>query len=92
MHGRTSAIAHDGRSVFTGLPSPFRATRYHSLAVRAEDLPDPLRVTARAEDGEVMAIAHVAHPVVGVQFHPEAVLTEHGHALIRNFLSMAPAA
>ena len=92
MHGRTSAITHDGRGVFVGLPSPFRATRYHSLAVRAEDLPDPLRVTARAEDGEVMAIAHVAHPVVGVQFHPEAVLTEHGHALVRNFLSMEPAA
>ena len=92
MHGRTSAIAHDGRGVFTGLPSPFRATRYHSLAVAADDLPDDLRVTARAEDGEVMAVAHVAHPVVGVQFHPEAVLTEHGHALVRNFLSMVPAA
>jgi anthranilate synthase/aminodeoxychorismate synthase-like glutamine amidotransferase len=92
MHGRTASVAHDGRGVFTGLPSPFRATRYHSLAVAADDLPDALRVTARAEDGEIMALAHVAHPVVGVQFHPEAVLTEHGHALLRNFLEMAAVA
>jgi anthranilate synthase component II len=92
MHGRTSGVVHDGSGVFTGLPSPFRATRYHSLAVAAEGLPDALRVTARAEDGEIMALAHVAHPVVGVQFHPEAVLTEHGHALLRNFLRMTPAA
>jgi anthranilate synthase/aminodeoxychorismate synthase-like glutamine amidotransferase len=92
MHGRTASVAHDGRGVFTGLPSPFRATRYHSLAVAADDLPGALRVTARAEDGEIMALAHVAHPVVGVQFHPEAVLTEHGHALLRNFLEMAAAA
>lgn len=91
MHGRTASIAHDGRGVFTGLPSPFRAARYHSLAVAAGDLPDALRVTARAEDGEIMALAHVTHPVVGVQFHPEAVLTEHGHALMRNFLRMAAA-
>ena len=90
MHGKTAAVTHDGRGVFTGLPSPFRAARYHSLAV-AEDLPDALQVTARAEDGEIMALAHVAHPVVGVQFHPEAVLTEHGHALMRNFLEMAAA-
>jgi anthranilate synthase/aminodeoxychorismate synthase-like glutamine amidotransferase len=92
MHGRTASVAHDGRGVFTGLPSPFRATRYHSLAVAADDLPGALRVTARAEDGEIMALAHVAHPVVGVQFHPEAVLTEHGHALLRNFLEMAAVA
>jgi len=92
MHGRTAGVIHDGQGVFTGLPSPFQAARYHSLAVAAADLPDALRVTARAEDGEIMAIAHVAHPVVGVQFHPEAVLTEHGHALIRNFLRMAGAA
>ena len=92
MHGRSSAIAHDGGGVFTGLPSPLRAARYHSLAVAAEGLPVALRVTARAEDGEIMALAHVAHPVVGVQFHPESVLTEHGHALMRNFLRMAAAA
>lgn len=85
-HGKTSLVTHDGRGVFTGLPSPLRATRYHSLAVAAANLPADLRVTARAEDGEVMAIAHAAHPVVGVQFHPEAVLTEHGHAMLRNFL------
>ena len=92
MHGRTAGVAHDGRGVFAGLPSPFRAARYHSLAVAADDLPDALQVTARAEDGEIMALAHVAHPVVGVQFHPEAVLTEHGHALLRNFLEMSAAA
>ena len=92
MHGRTTSVTHDARGVFAGLPSPFQAARYHSLAVAAEDLPHALRVTARAEDGEVMALGHVAHPVVGVQFHPEAVLTEHGHALMRNFLRMAAAA
>jgi anthranilate synthase/aminodeoxychorismate synthase-like glutamine amidotransferase len=92
MHGRTAGVSHDGRGVFAGLPNPFRATRYHSLAVAAEGLPDTLRVTARAEDGEIMALAHVVHPVVGVQFHPEAVLTEHGHALLRNFLEMGTAA
>jgi len=91
MHGRTAGVTHDGGGVFTGLPSPFRAARYHSLAVAADDLPHALRVTARAEDGEIMALAHVTDPVVGVQFHPESVLTEHGHALLRNFLRMAAA-
>ena len=86
MHGRSSPIRHDGRGVFAGLPDRFPAGRYHSLAVAESGLPADLRVTARAEDGEIMAIAHATHPVVGVQFHPESVLTEHGHALLRNFL------
>lgn len=90
MHGRASPVAHDGGGVFAGLPNPLQATRYHSLAVSAEDLPADLRITARAEDGEIMAIAHVTHPVVGVQFHPEAILTECGHALVENFLQTAP--
>jgi anthranilate synthase/aminodeoxychorismate synthase-like glutamine amidotransferase len=89
MHGRTSAVTHDGQGLFAGLPSPFRATRYHSLAVAAPDLPADLRITARADDGEIMAIAHVTHPVAGVQFHPEALLTEHGYALLENFLRTA---
>jgi anthranilate synthase/aminodeoxychorismate synthase-like glutamine amidotransferase len=92
MHGRTSPITHDGRGIFEGVPSPFRATRYHSLAVADEGLPGDLRVTARSEDGEIMALSHVTHPVVGVQFHPEAVLTEHGYDLVRNFLREVPAA
>ena len=89
MHGKTSLIRHDGRGVFVGLPDPLRVTRYHSLIVEDEGLPDCLQVTARSEEGEIMALAHRAQPVVGVQFHPEAVLTEHGHALLRNFLSLA---
>lgn len=90
MHGRTSAVTHDRRGVFAGLPSPFQATRYHSLAVSASDLPTVLNITAAAEDGEIMAVAHVTHPVIGVQFHPESVLTEHGYALLERFLRMAP--
>ena len=88
MHGKTSLIRHDGSGLFAGLPSPLRVTRYHSLIVKDEDLPESLRVTARSEEGEIMALAHRAHPVYGVQFHPEAVLTEHGHALLRNFLRL----
>jgi anthranilate synthase/aminodeoxychorismate synthase-like glutamine amidotransferase len=91
MHGRTSLITHAGRGVFAALPSPLRVTRYHSLAVGGDDLPADLRVIARAEDGEIMALAHARHPVTGVQFHPEAVLTEHGDALLRNFLGMGRA-
>lgn len=86
MHGKTSAIHHDGTGVFGGLPSPFRATRYHSLAVARAALPAALRVTAWADDGEIMGLAHESHPVWGVQFHPESVLTEHGHALLARFL------
>ena len=74
--------------MFAGLPEPLRVTRYHSLIVADEDLPAALRVTARSEEGEIMALAHRAWPLVGVQFHPEAVLTEHGHDLLRNFLQL----
>ena len=86
MHGKTSAVAHDGSGVFAGLPSPLTVTRYHSLIVRDEGLPGCLRVTARSPDGEIMGLAHRQHPVEGVQFHPEAVLTECGHAMLANFL------
>ena len=88
MHGKTSLVRHAGKGVFVGLPDPLRVTRYHSLIVADEDLPDSLQVTARSEEGEIMALAHRTQPVVGVQFHPEAVLTEHGHDLLRNFLRL----
>lgn len=90
-HGMTSDIAHDGGGVFRELPSPFVATRYHSLAVRDGTLPDDLLVSARSEDGVIMGIRHRRHRVEGVQFHPESVLTEHGMLLIGNWLSFAGA-
>jgi len=86
MHGKLSPVTHDGRGVFTGLPSPFTATRYHSLAIERATMPACLAITATADDGEVMGVRHRELPVEGVQFHPEAILTEHGHALLRNFL------
>lgn len=89
MHGKTSPIEHEGRSVFKGLPSPFTATRYHSLAVRRETLPDVLEVTAWTADGEIMGLAHKTRPIHGVQFHPESIATEHGHDLLGNFLDLA---
>ncbi len=89
MHGKTSPIEHDGRSVFAGLPSPFTATRYHSLAVKRETLPDVLEVTAWTADGEIMGLAHRTRPIHGVQFHPESIATEHGHDLLANFLDLA---
>ena len=89
MHGKTSPIEHEGRSVFKGLPSPFTATRYHSLAVRRETLPDALEVTAWTADGEIMGLAHRTRPIHGVQFHPESIATEHGHDLLANFLDLA---
>ena len=89
MHGKTSPIEHKGQSVFRGLPSPFTATRYHSLAVRRETLPDVLEVTAWTADGEIMGLAHKTRPIHGVQFHPESIATEHGHDLIANFLDLA---
>jgi anthranilate synthase/aminodeoxychorismate synthase-like glutamine amidotransferase len=85
MHGKTSAVYHNGGGVFNGIPSPFTATRYHSLIVE-EPLPDVLQVTAFTRDGEIMGLQHKAYPVVGVQFHPESILTEHGKRLLRNFL------
>src|SRR5262245_32616564 len=90
MHGKTSPIHHSGAGVFAGLPSPFTATRYHSLAVERSSLPDCLEVTAWTDDGEIMGLRHRTLPVEGVQFHPEAILTEHGHALLGNFLGAAP--
>ncbi len=90
MHGKTSQVRHDGRGVFAGLPAPLRATRYHSLIVDTEGLPAELEATAWSEDNEIMALRHRRHPVVGVQFHPEAVLTDRGHDLLRNFLARRP--
>ena len=89
MHGKTSPIEHEGKSVFAGLPSPFTATRYHSLAVKRETLPDVLEVTAWTADGEIMGLAHRTRPIHGVQFHPESIATEHGHDLLANFLDLA---
>ena len=86
MHGKTSPIHHDGKGVFKGLPNPFEAIRYHSLAVQPEDLPEDLEVTARAETGVVMGVRHRSLPVEGVQFHPESIMTPAGKDLLRNFL------
>jgi anthranilate synthase component II len=86
MHGKTSQIQHSGRGVFKDLPAGFVATRYHSLVIEQESIPPCLEVTARSEDGEIMGVRHKDLPVEGVQFHPEAILTEHGHQLLKNFL------
>ena len=85
LHGTTSLVSHDGSGIFRGLKNPLRVTHYHSLIVDEEEFPSELRVTARGDDGEIMALRHVSHPVAGVQFHPEAVLTEQGHQLLQNF-------
>ena len=89
MHGKTSPITHEGKGLFKALPSPFIATRYHSLAVRRETLPDSLEVTAWTEDGEIMGFQHRTRPIQGVQFHPESIATEHGHDMLANFLDLA---
>jgi anthranilate synthase component II len=86
MHGKVDHVTHDGRGILAGLPSPFRATRYHSLVVEAESFPDDLIPTARTSDGCVMAMMHRSLPIHGVQFHPESIETEHGHAMLANFL------
>ena len=86
MHGKTSQIHHDGRGVFHGLPVPYTATRYHSLAIERASLPGCLELSAWTDDGEIMGVRHRSLAVEGVQFHPESVLTEHGHALLKNFL------
>jgi len=88
MHGKVSLIEHDGTGLFEGIPSPMTATRYHSLIVRREDLPQSLEVTAQTDDGLIMALRHKEHPVIGVQFHPESILTQGGKRLLANFLSM----
>jgi anthranilate synthase component 2 len=86
MHGKTSLIHHRGEGVFQGLPDPFTAIRYHSLAIERDSRPEVLEVTAWTDDGEIMGVRHKTLPVEGVQFHPESILTEHGHALLKNFL------
>ncbi|GGQ11509.1 aminodeoxychorismate/anthranilate synthase component II [Streptomyces roseolilacinus] len=86
LHGKTSLVVHGGQGVFAGVPSPFTATRYHSLAAEPTALPDVLEVTARTEDGIIMGLRHREHAVEGVQFHPESVLTEHGHLMLANWL------
>ena len=86
VHGKTDAVTHDGTGVFAGLPSPLTATRYHSLTVEPEPLPDCLRVTATTADGTIMGLVHRTLPIEGVQFHPESIASEHGHDMIRNFL------
>ncbi|OGG05393.1 MAG: anthranilate/aminodeoxychorismate synthase component II [Candidatus Glassbacteria bacterium RIFCSPLOWO2_12_FULL_58_11] len=86
MHGKTSRIIHDGSSLYRGVPSPFEATRYHSLVVESSSVPDCLSVTARTEDGVIMGLRHLEHPVEGVQFHPESILTFEGKKILANFL------
>jgi anthranilate synthase/aminodeoxychorismate synthase-like glutamine amidotransferase len=91
VHGKTSLIHHDGRTIFQGVPSPLVGTRYHSLVIDEAGLPECLEVSARTEDGVIMGVRHRAALVEGVQFHPESVLTEHGHAILKNFLDLARA-
>jgi anthranilate synthase component II len=91
MHGKTSRIHHRGGDLFTGLPNPFLASRYHSLVISPASVPPELEVTATSEDGEIMAVKHATHPVFGVQFHPESVLTEHGYRMLDHFLHGVPA-
>ncbi len=88
MHGKTSPILHTGENVFAGLPSPFEATRYHSLLVKRDTLPDCLKITAETAEGEIMGLAHKEFPVYGVQFHPESILTTEGKRLLKNFLEL----
>ncbi len=92
MHGKTSPIRHDQRGVFANIPSPFTATRYHSLIAEAETLPECLQVNAETEDGVIMGLRHRDLPIFGVQFHPESIETHHGHQLLKNFLESLPAA
>ncbi len=90
MHGKISVMRHNGNAFFEGVPSPFKATRYHSLIIRRETCPDCLEITAETDDmGEIMAVAHKQYPIWGVQFHPESILTEHGKTMLRNFVNMA---
>ena len=88
MHGKTSQVTHDGRTIFQNLPDPFTATRYHSLIVEREGLPDCLEISATSPDGLIMGLRHKSYPVEGVQFHPESILTDVGKRLLRNFLNL----
>ena len=90
MHGRASLIEHDGSPMFENIPSPFKVGRYHSLVADPSSLPDCLQVSATTANGTIMAIHHKQHPVIGLQFHPESVLTEHGYQLLKNFLKKVP--
>ena len=89
MHGKLSEILHQGQTVFRGINGPFQATRYHSLIVRRDTMPEALAITAETRDGIVMGVSHKSHPVHGVQFHPESILSEHGHLILKNFLELA---
>ena len=89
MHGKLSTVRHSGQAVFHGINGPFEATRYHSLVVDREGLPEELTVTAETDDGTIMGLSHRTHPVHGVQFHPESIASEHGHAILKNFLDLA---
>jgi anthranilate synthase/aminodeoxychorismate synthase-like glutamine amidotransferase len=88
IHGKTSQIYHDGKGVYEGVPNPFEATRYHSLLIEKESLPDKLEVTAWTDEGEIMGVRHKEYLIVGVQFHPESILTKHGKDLLRNFMKI----
>lgn len=89
MHGKVSPIKHDGQDLFQGMPNPFAATRYHSLVIQRDSLPDCLEITAETEEGEIMGVRHKQFPIWGVQFHPESILTESGRTILKNFLSLA---
>jgi anthranilate synthase component 2 len=91
VHGKLSDIRHEGQSVFRGINGPFKATRYHSLLVKRETMPDELQVTAQTDDGLVMGLSHKTLPLHGVQFHPESIASEHGHLILKNFLDLAAA-
>jgi anthranilate synthase component 2 len=92
MHGKLSPVRHNGEGVFRGLPNPFQATRYHSLTVERDSLPDCLEITAETDDGVILGLSHRELPIHGVQFHPESIASEQGHALLKNFLEIAEAA
>jgi len=88
MHGKTSLIQHNGRDLFAGMPNPFAATRYHSLVIERGSIPDCLEITAQTAEGEIMGVRHKQHPIWGVQFHPESILTQNGRQMLKNFLSL----
>jgi anthranilate synthase/aminodeoxychorismate synthase-like glutamine amidotransferase len=88
MHGKVSPIRHNGRDLFIGMPNPFNATRYHSLVIKRDTCSDCLEITAETDEGEIMGVRHKTHPIWGVQFHPESILTENGRTIVRNFLNL----
>jgi anthranilate synthase/aminodeoxychorismate synthase-like glutamine amidotransferase len=88
MHGKTSPIRHNGKDLFEGMPNPFNATRYHSLVIQRDTVPDSLEITAETDEGEIMGVRHKTHPIWGVQFHPESILTESGRTIMKNFLKL----